>query len=104
MQKSLVWGLVVFFSVLVGVALLCAGIGVEDREKIREERYPDSGMPVIDISLSDVSLDDIKSGSKEEKYDVDVLSVYSEGHIDEYGGVEIKGRGNSTWSQVKKPY
>ena len=67
-------------------------------------RFPDRGVPRINIDLNGVSLDEIKSGSKETKYEGNDLQIYNGGEILEYGGVEIKGRGNGTWAQEKKPF
>ena len=67
-------------------------------------RFPDRGVPRINIDLNGVSLEEIKSGSKETKYEGNDLQVYDGGEILEYGGVEIKGRGNGTWVQEKKPF
>lgn len=67
-------------------------------------RFPDRGVPRINIDLNGVSLDEIKSGSKETKYEGNDLQIYDGGEILEYGGVEVKGRGNGTWTQEKKPF
>ena len=67
-------------------------------------RFPDRGVPRINIDLNGVSLDEIKSGSKETKYEGNDLQIYNGGEILEYGGVEVKGRGNGTWAQEKKPF
>ncbi|MBR3256175.1 CotH kinase family protein [Candidatus Saccharibacteria bacterium] len=67
-------------------------------------RFPNRGVPRINIDLNGVSLEEIKSGSKETKYEGNDLQVYDGGEILEYGGVEIKGRGNGTWVQEKKPF
>lgn len=67
-------------------------------------RFPDRGVPRINIDLNGVSLDEIKSGSKETKYEGNDLQIYNGGEILEYGGVEVKGRGNGTWVQEKKPF
>lgn len=67
-------------------------------------RFPDRGVPRINIDLNGVSLDEIKSGSKETKYEGNDLQIYNGGEILEYGEVEVKGRGNGTWTQEKKPF
>ena len=71
-------------------------------EKIAQ--YPDRGLPVIDIDLKGVSLEEIHGRSKEVKYERNQLAVINNGKIEEYGGVELKGRGNTTWGQDKRPY
>lgn len=67
-------------------------------------RFSNRGVPRINIDLNGVSLEEIKSGSKEMKYEGNDLQVYDGGEILEYGGVEVKGRGNVTWAQEKKPF
>ncbi|MBR0372720.1 CotH kinase family protein [Candidatus Saccharibacteria bacterium] len=66
--------------------------------------YLDNGIPRININLEGVSLDEIKGGSKETKYEGNELELYNEGRVAEFDGVEVKGRGNSTWKHKKKPY
>ncbi|MBQ1298748.1 CotH kinase family protein [Candidatus Saccharibacteria bacterium] len=66
--------------------------------------YLDNGIPRININLEGVSLDEIKEGSKETKYEGNELELYNEGRVAEFDGVEVKGRGNSTWKHKKKPY
>ena len=67
-------------------------------------RFPDRGVPRINIDLNGVSLDEIDRGAKDTKYEGNDLQIYDNGEILKYSGVEIKGRGNGTWVQDKKPY
>lgn len=67
-------------------------------------RFPDRGVPRINIDLNGVSLSEINEGTKDVKYEGNGLQIYNDSKISEYGGVEIKGRGNGTWTQEKKPY
>ncbi len=67
-------------------------------------KYEDRGLARININLNGVSLEEIDAGSKEIKYKGNVLDLYNSGQIYNYDDVEVKGRGNSTWAQVKKPY
>ena len=73
-------------------------------ERALYNRFEDRGLPRINIDLNGVSLETIKEGKKETKYKNNNLQVYNDGTIKSYSGVEIKGRGNSTWLQDKKPY
>lgn len=57
-------------------------------------------VPEIRITLNDISLDEIKENGKDAKYLGNELAV---GDLS-FENVEIKGRGNATWSQVKRPY
>ena len=67
-------------------------------------KYEDRGLARININLNGVSLEEIDAGSKEIKYKGNALDLYDRGQIYKYDDVEVKGRGNSTWAQVKKPY
>ena len=91
-------GLFLVISFLVGVLIW----RVIDRALYN--RFPDRGVPRINIDLNGVSLDEIKGGAKDVKYRGNDLQIYNNGEILEFGGVEVKGRGNGTWVQEKKPY
>ncbi|MBO4812531.1 CotH kinase family protein [Candidatus Saccharibacteria bacterium] len=67
-------------------------------------KYPDRGVPRINIDLNGVSLDEIKEGSKEEKYEGNQLTLYDEDEAQKFNGVQVKGRGNGTWNLEKKPF
>ncbi len=67
-------------------------------------RFPDRGVPRINIDLNGVSLDEIKNESKEIKYADNQLQIYNHSRISAYDEVEIKGRGNGTWIREKKPF
>lgn len=60
--------------------------------------------PKLEISLKDVPIEEIDTNSKDIKYlnNTAVLTINDE--PTEYNDVEIKGRGNTTWTQIKKPY
>ena len=73
-------------------------------ERALYNRFEDRGLPRINIDLNGVSLETIKEGSKEEKYQDNALQIYDKGIITGYNGVEIKGRGNLSWEQPKKSY
>ena len=55
----------------------------------------------LSLSLNGVTLSEINSGSKETKYEGNTLTVNDTTTVTD---VEIKGRGNSTWKYIKKPY
>lgn len=60
--------------------------------------------PTLEISLKDVPIEQIDAGTKDIKYPGNTVSITTDGKTTTYNDVEIKGRGNSTWGQVKKPY
>ena len=69
-----------------------------------ESVFPDRGVPRINITLNGVSLEEINEGSKDTKYEGNELTLYDGREEREFDDVEVKGRGNTTWLQEKKPY
>ena len=69
-----------------------------------EEEIGTSDFPRLSIFLKDVSLEEIDNNGKNMKYpgNTAVFTVNNEEYS--FEDVEIKGRGNSTWSSNKKPY
>ena len=63
-----------------------------------------NGMPTINIILAGTTLDQIKRGSKDTKYSGNTADMTVNGTGTSQTDVEIKGRGNSTWNQTKKPF
>ena len=60
--------------------------------------------PKLEISLSEVPLEQINLGAKETTYSNNVATFTIDGTIFSYDNVEIKGHGNATWAHPKKPY
>ena len=94
-----------------GVLILIVGVGLMVKFGVEraiaeeiEAKFPDRGVPRINITLNDVTLEEINAGSKDVKYEGNELSLYEGGEVREFGGVQVKGRGNVTWMQEKKPY
>lgn len=103
MRKKIRYGIVrtgFILILLIGAGLIMKGI----IDNALYNRFPDKGLPRINIDLNEVELGEIKEESKEEKYKNNQLSIYDNGAIDKYENIEIKGRGNSTWEYSKKPY
>ena len=94
-----VFGVCFLMFLIVGGVLLKIGL---DRKAYYE--LPDRGIPRINIELNGVSLEEINGESKDIKYGGNELKIYDEGRIVGYEDVEVKGRGNGTWVQEKKPY
>ncbi|MBR2753944.1 CotH kinase family protein [Candidatus Saccharibacteria bacterium] len=103
-KKWLRWLLVGFLLLLI----LGIGIGFLVRWRIEKDeinaKYPDRGVPRIDISLNGISLEEINDGSKDKKYGGNELIIYDAEEAIKYQGVEIKGRGNISWEQPKRSY
>ena len=98
--------------VLVGVLVLIVGAGLLVKfgmEKAQADeilaKFPDRGVPRMNITLNGVTLEEINAGSKDVKYEGNEVAVYEGSEmVGEYGNVRVKGRGNGTWVQEKKPY
>lgn len=71
---------------------------------LERRKLPDRGLSVMEINLNGVSLEEIDNGSKNAKYEGNDVVLYERDKTIEYNNVEIKGRGNTTWEQEKKPY
>ena len=98
--------------VLIGVLVLIVGTGLlvkcgMERAAAEEilTKFPDRGVPRMNITLNRVTLEEINAGSKDVKYEGNEVAVY-EGEEKTLGAenVRVKGRGNGTWVQEKKPY
>ena len=63
-----------------------------------------SNFPKLEISLAEAPIEQIDSNSKDVKYANNTITITINGNSSTYEDVEIKGRGNSTWIQPKKPY
>lgn len=74
-----------------------------DLEK-RQKNCGERGLPRIEITLNGGNIEEIDNGDKEIKYVGNNLEICEEEKSDNYEEVEIKGRGNGTWAQEKKPY
>lgn len=66
--------------------------------------YKNDNFPKIEISLKDVPIEEIDAGTKDIKYPDNIVSVTINNETTTYDDVEIKGRGNHTWTKIKKPY
>ena len=104
MKKKWQWLLVGFVLFLVVISFILKIVFVQIERSEREAKFPDRGVPRININLNGVSIEEIDAGSKEVKYKGNELEVYDSNEIREFGNVELKGRGNSTWRANKKPY
>ena len=133
-KKVLILVSVGLVAVLVIVALIMGlVVGPNMEREALLSKYPDRGVARINIELNGVSLDEIKAGTKDDKYEGNKLTIIGEdesqdeglaqnggkergrerrnkrvvGERDdvwEFGDVQVKGRGNGTWVQDKKPY
>lgn len=87
----LVVTLLVIPGVMVGVGY---DIGSEGKKQ---------DLPKIEITLNDITIEDLFENSKEIKYQNNTLKLVNDDAVQAFTDVEIKGRGNATWGQAKKP-
>ncbi len=133
-KKALVLVSVGLAAVLVIVALIMGlVVGPNMEREALLSKYPDRGVARINIELNGVSLDEIKAGTKDDKYERNKITIIGEDEspdgvvardsrkgraevrkneqvigkrdgVWEFSDVRVKGRGNGTWVQDKKPY
>ena len=58
----------------------------------------------LDIFLKDVAIEEINANAKDIKYPGNTVTVTINDKTTSYDDVEVKGRGNTTWTKIKKPY
>lgn len=88
-----------FLLLLIGVSCLVAV-----NQKKEYNKYEYHGLPIIEISLDGVNLDSIDRGNKNNEYNNNTLRLFEDSKIIRFDNLTIKGRGNGTWIQNKKPY
>lgn len=93
-KRNIVFG-TVFLILLILVVFL-----VQVNLVLRDEAPQKIAVPELRLTLNDVALDEIKENGKEIKYPGNKLAL---GELS-FDNVEVKGRGNATWAQAKKPY
>lgn len=60
--------------------------------------------PKLEISLSDVPIEQVNTNNKTTKYPNNTATFTINNISSTFDNVEIKGRGNFTWGQLKRPY
>ena len=66
--------------------------------------HKSDNFPKLEVFLKDVSIEEINVGTKDIKYPGNTISITTNNETSSYNDVEVKGRGNFTWGQIKKPY
>lgn len=95
----------VLFICIIGLVFGFGIIWQRILENNREDRlFPDHGVPRVNIDLNGVELETIKNGSKDIKYDGNKIRIIEGKNKNNYDNVTLKGRGNGTWVQDKKPF
>ena len=92
------WVVLMLVVIVMGF-LVTGGILLQPKRK-----YEDLGVPILDIHLNGVTLDEIDNGNKTDVYGGNELTIYDGDFLNTYNEIEMKGRGNGTWVREKKPY
>ncbi|MBR2994128.1 CotH kinase family protein [Candidatus Saccharibacteria bacterium] len=98
------WG-VLWGSFLVAVILVVVIVlTIDGRTQTEEVAFIYDGIPRMDITLADITLEEIDNNEKVVKYDGNTVDLTSQSGVFQFDNVQISGHGNSTWIQTKKPY
>ena len=83
-----------------------ATAAIDERALVRAGGLTGAGVPTVSIDLANTTLFAINAGSKDTKYPGNSLTLLdADGReLLSAADVEIKGRGNFTWTRDKKPY
>lgn len=103
MESRKKW-LLVLFGVLTTMVFGANIAVVVWRGETRKSVNFTSNVPRLMVELSAVSIEEINAGSKDLVYADNTVQIMTKVASAVYDGVEIKGRGNSTWGQEKRPY
>lgn len=90
----------VFFLLLILILLI---LGAAKAQKCEN---PDSGLPSVEITLADSSLEELNENDKSCIYSETCVAIHDPQTGYQYSDTrtEIKGRGNSSWKMPKKSY
>ncbi|MBO7132490.1 CotH kinase family protein [Candidatus Saccharibacteria bacterium] len=101
-MKKLKWFFLILFvsSVLLGINLFVRLNNYAATVNYSREH----NLPIMRITLNGVTLEEIENHSKDIKYEGNYLELTEKGMTTSFSEVEIKGRGNSSWSGNKKPF
>lgn len=103
MRKREHRGVFVTLIFAVGILVLVGIILVRNSVSRRSVPTSSNELSHMEISLNDVTLEEIYENGKETKYLGNNVTVTDGDKEEAYEDVEIKGRGNATWAQIKKP-
>lgn len=101
-QKKLNWS----FGIFGGVFLITMFIlnAVFTAKTVGNSSEVGTSLPKMEIFLNGTSLDEIYLNGKDVKYEGNEISIKDGNGEQFFVGVQIKGRGNSSWNHDKKPF
>lgn len=101
-MKDWNWKNILVSIFLVTVLLVAPAVMVGKGRSIgKSQTY--QGLPQVEIYLKDTTLVEIRESGKEIKYSGNVVTVTNRYNKTKFDNVTVKGRGNVTWNQDKKP-
>lgn len=96
-------GVLIAWVAILGFFVGCVALLVAFKDE-SEASYDLYGLPILEVDLSGTTLAEINENEKSIKYNGNSVIFYDGSEMSYYEGVTIKGRGNFTWTQNKKPY
>ena len=88
-----------FFGYIVAVAVIKSMRPAEPIVSIVKKE-----LPTLSITLNGITLSDYQNGGKKTKYPGNKIDLTVDGKTTSYEDVEVRGRGNSTWTFPKPPF
>ncbi len=96
--RILSWALLVLLAIVV-----CTVVNI--RNYLLLSQNDNKELPTIEITLANnVTLEDINNGDKLIRYEDNQLFLTNDNYQQIFDNVEIRGRGNTSWMNEKKPY
>lgn len=102
-MKDWEWKNILVGLFLIVILFVVPGVMVREGMKIRNS-LRQVGLPKIEINLADTELDEVKENGKDVVYSAKNLKLTSGDEVLNFTDAELKGRGNVTWEQIKKPF
>ena len=89
-------GVIFALIMVLGVLFVTCTVG--------EEKNKDVGLPKVELLLNDTTLEEIYLSGRDEKYEGNEIFLKDGDNSVFLTGVQIKGRGNTSWDEPKKPF
>ncbi len=90
--------------ILVGTILICVGAILAFLTFGNRTETNNKEIPTFNISLNGFTIEEFQQGGKKTKHPGNTVAVTSAGETTTYENVEMRGRGNHTWTLPKPPF
>lgn len=101
-RKKITGSLWLFAGVIFALIMVLGVLFVT--RTVGEEKNKDVGLPKMELLLNDTALEEIYLSGRDKKYEGNEI-ILKDGDSSVFlTGVQIKGRGNTTWDEPKKPF